>query len=72
MYRYISVSVRVASCMRMIVRYVQPQSQRCTRGRSWVVAVEVARPAETEVQIREGDATYACARAVWDERHEKR
>ena len=56
--------------MRMIVRYVQPQ--RCTRGRSWVVAVEVARPAETEVQIREGDATYACARAVWDERHEKR
>ena len=47
--------------MRMLVRHVQPQ--RRPGGRSWVVAVEVARPAATDVYMRRRDAKYASTRA---------
>ena len=56
----ISDSVHVAG-MRMLVRHVQPQ--RRPGGRSWVVAVEVARPAATDVYMRRRDAKYASTRA---------
>ena len=49
--------------MRMLVRHVQPQ-RRPGGGRSWVVAVEVARPAATDVYMRRRDATYASTRAA--------